>query len=82
MGNNQPQKGFKAGYEYLLAYKITVPIYDLTVEFCKRYIDLRSRTKDQMEQAARSGMQNIAEGNRQQSLASYILTKAGFPRTF
>lgn len=26
----------KAGYEYLLAYKITVPIYDYTVEFCNR----------------------------------------------
>jgi hypothetical protein len=39
----------KAGYEYLLAHKITVPIYDLTVEFCKKYIDPRSRTKDQME---------------------------------
>lgn len=26
-------KPSKAGYEYLLAYKITVPIYDLTVEF-------------------------------------------------
>lgn len=28
----------KAGYEYLLAYKITVPIYDYTVVFCKRHI--------------------------------------------
>jgi restriction system protein len=62
----------KAGYEYLLAYKITVPIYDLTVEFCKRYIPYNSRTNDQMTQAARSGMQNIAEGNKQQSLAGYI----------
>ncbi len=26
----------KAGYEYLLAYKITIPIYDYTVIFCKR----------------------------------------------
>lgn len=62
----------KAGYEYLLAYKITVPIYDYTVEFCKRWIDKRSRTYDQMEQAARSGMTNIPEGNRQQSLGGYI----------
>lgn len=62
----------KAGYEYLLAYKLTVPIYDYTVEFCKRWISFKSRTKDQMEQAARSGMQNIAEGNKQQSLAGYI----------
>lgn len=40
----------KAGYEYLLAYKITVPIYDYTVEFCKRWIHLYSRTNDQMTQ--------------------------------
>jgi four helix bundle suffix protein len=67
--NNQKKK---AGYEYLLAYKITVPIYDYTVEFCKRWIDYKSRTKDQMEQAARSGMVNISEGSSQQSLATYI----------
>lgn len=62
----------KAGYEYLLAYKITVPIYDYTVEFCKKWIDYHSRTKDQMEQAARSGMQNILEGSKEESLKSYI----------
>lgn len=62
----------RAGYEYLLAYKITVPIYDYTVEFCNAYIDPYSRTRDQMVQSARSGMQNIAEGNKQQSLQGYI----------
>jgi four helix bundle suffix protein len=62
----------KAGYEYLLAYKITVPIYDYTVKFCKRWISPFSRTTDQMIQAARSGMTNIAEGYSQQSLAGYI----------
>ena len=62
----------KAGYEYLLAYKITVPIYDYTVEFVKRWINHRSRTADQMEQAARSGMQNISEGNKQQGMKGYI----------
>ena len=43
----------KAGYEYLLAYKITVPIYDYTVEFCKRWIHFSSRTNDQMTQVIR-----------------------------
>lgn len=62
----------KAGYEYLLAYKITVPIYDYTIEFCKKWISYHSRTKDQMEQAARSGMQNILEGSKEESLKSYI----------
>lgn len=69
---DQGDKGKKAGYEYLLAYKLTVPVYDYTMEFVKRWIDPRSRTKDQMEQGARSGMQNISEGNKQQSLSGYI----------
>ena len=68
----QYDQGYRAGYEYLLAYKITVPIYDYTVEFCKRWIDYKSRTKDQMEQAARSGMQNISEGNQLQGLKGDI----------
>lgn len=65
---------YKAGYEYLLAYKITIPIYDYTVEFCKRYRQLLSstRTHDQMVQAARSGSSNIPEGNQQASLEGYI----------
>ncbi|MEO0086398.1 MAG: four helix bundle suffix domain-containing protein, partial [candidate division WOR-3 bacterium] len=37
---------------------------DVTVRFCDRYIDRRSRTRDQMVQAARSGVQNIAEGSQ------------------
>lgn len=38
--------------------------YDITVRFCNRYIDKFSRTRDQMIQAARSGVQNIAEGSQ------------------
>ena len=72
MGNKGDWGKKKAGYEYLLAYKLTVPIYDYTVEFVKRWIDYKSRTRDQMEQAARSGMQNILEGNKQQGLSGYI----------
>lgn len=48
-------------HKYLLTYRYAEIIHDLTVEFCKEYIDYRSRTKDQMEQAARSGKQNIVE---------------------
>lgn len=62
----------QAGYQYLLAYKLTVPIYDLTVQFTEKNISKFSRTVDQMVQAARSGMQNILEGNQQESLAGYI----------
>lgn len=74
MGDKRDQgdKGKKAGYEYLLAYKITVPIYDYTVEFCRRWIRQNSRTYDQMEQAARSGMQNIGEGYKEQGTKGYI----------
>jgi restriction system protein len=50
------------GYKYLLTYRYAEIIHDLTVEFVKKYIDYKSRTKDQMEQAARSGKQNIVEG--------------------
>lgn len=70
MGDQGDRK--KAGYEYLVGYKLTVVIYDYTIEFCKRWIDYKSRTKDQMEQAARSGTQNIPEGSKQQSLSGYI----------
>lgn len=70
---NKGKKTYRAGYEYLIAYKITVPIYDYTVEFCKRWIDYKSRTKDQMEQAARSGTMNIAEGATQEGLKGYIM---------
>ncbi|OGH17425.1 MAG: hypothetical protein A3C22_01820 [Candidatus Levybacteria bacterium RIFCSPHIGHO2_02_FULL_37_10] len=63
-----------AGYEYLLAYKISVATYDYTVIFCKRYRQLLSsnRTYDQMIQASRSGNSNIPEGNQQSSLEGYI----------
>jgi four helix bundle suffix protein len=60
------------GYKSLPFYQQSEIIYDFTVEFCKLYIDYKSRTKDQMEQAARSGKQNIAEGYLQKSLEGRI----------
>jgi len=60
--------GNLGGYKSLAFYVQTEIIYDFTVEFVKRYIDSKSRTKDQMEQAARSGKQNIAEGYMQKSI--------------
>lgn len=56
------------GYKVLPFYVQAEIIYDFTVEFCDRYIDKRSRTHDQMVQAARSGKQNIAEGYLQKSM--------------
>lgn len=51
------------GYRNLKTFQLAELIYDLTVRFCDKYIDRRSRTHDQMVQAARSGRQNIAEGS-------------------
>ncbi len=51
------------GYRSLKSFVVAQLVYDLTVRFCDRYIDRRSRTHDQMVQAARSGVQNIAEGS-------------------
>lgn len=52
------------GYDKLLGYRKSQIIYDATVRFCDRFIDKRSRTHDQMVQAARSGNKNIAEGSQ------------------
>jgi four helix bundle suffix protein len=51
------------GYRQLQSYQMAEIVYDATVRFCNRFIDRRSRTHDQMVQAARSGKQNIAEGS-------------------
>jgi len=51
------------GYKKLLSYQKAEIVYDATVYFCDRFIDRRSRTHDQMIQAARSGKQNILEGS-------------------
>lgn len=51
------------GYRNLKSFQVAQLAYDVTVRFCDRYIGRRSRTHDQMVQAARSGVQNIAEGS-------------------
>lgn len=52
------------GYEDLLSFQKARIVYDGTVRFCARFVDKRSRTTDQMVQAARSGKQNILEGSQ------------------
>lgn len=52
------------GYRHLKSFQVAQLVYDVTVRFCDRYIDRFSRTRDQMVQAARSGVQNIAEGSQ------------------
>ncbi len=52
------------GYRKLKSFQVAQLVYDITVRFCDCYIEKRSRTHDQMVQAARSGVQNIAEGSQ------------------
>lgn len=63
--------GAHGGYRQLKSYQSAEIIFDATIRFCDRFIDRRSRTTDQMVQAARSGKQNIAAG----SMASAISKK-------
>jgi restriction system protein len=58
------------GYRELRSFQVATIIYDATVSFCDRFVDKRSRTHDQMVQAARSGRQNIAEGSRASATSS------------
>ncbi len=58
------------GYRRLKSFQVAEIVYDATVAFCDRFIDKRSRTHDQMVQAARSGRQNIAEGSRASGTSS------------
>jgi restriction system protein len=62
---NQPERFIDAhgGFRNLKSYQMSEIVYDGTVVFCDRWIGRRSRTYDQMVQAARSGKQNIAEGS-------------------
>jgi four helix bundle suffix protein len=52
------------GFRGLKSFQISRLIFDITIRFCNRFIGLKSRTHDQMVQAARSGVQNIAEGSQ------------------
>lgn len=58
------------GYRELRTFQTATILYDATYWFCGKYLDPRSRTVDQMVQAARSGRQNIAEGCRASATSS------------
>lgn len=57
-------------YRNLRVYAVTEIIYDITYYFAHRYLQRGDRTIDQMIQAARSGKQNIAEGNQAAATSS------------
>jgi len=58
------------GYRDTASFQAATIIYDATYWFCEKFLDPRSRTVDQMVQAARSGRQNIAEGSRASATSS------------
>src|SRR2546428_11010459 len=62
--SDEPLIPLHGGYRKLKSFQVAQLVYDVTVRFCDRYIEKRSRTHDQMVQAARSGVQNIAEGSQ------------------
>jgi len=65
-GESRPRPGLippHGGYRKLRSFQTAQTVYDATVIFCERFVEKRSRTHDQMVQAARSGVQNIAEGS-------------------
>lgn len=62
-----PQHGH---YRYLRVYQVTEMIFDITFYFTQRFLQKGDRTIDQMVQAARSGKQNIAEGNQAAATSS------------
>jgi len=67
MESHPASEGFipeHGGYKGLVSYQKARIVYDGTVWFCERFLDRRSRTVDQMVQAARSGKQNIVEGSQ------------------
>lgn len=67
-------------YKDLISYQQATIIYDFTTEFCNRYIDKKSRTHDQMVQAARSGKQNIVEGSTERTSQKSELHLLGVAR--
>ncbi|MBN2448935.1 MAG: four helix bundle protein [Lentisphaeria bacterium] len=66
MGRLRPS----GGYRKTASFQAATLIYDGTYWFCEKFLDPRSRTVDQMVQAARSGRQNIAEGSRASATSS------------
>ncbi|MBQ2076550.1 MAG: four helix bundle suffix domain-containing protein [Bacteroidales bacterium] len=63
-------------WKNLYIYRKSDTIYQLTVEFCKRFLPAHGdRTVDQMVQAARSGKQNIVEGSEDGQTSSEMEIK-------
>lgn len=75
MDNREPLIPAHGGYRKLKSFQVAQLVYDVTVRFVEAYIDRFSRTRDQMVQAARSGVQNIAEGSQASATSKKIELK-------
>ena len=63
-------------WKELYFYRKSDALYQITVEFCKRFFpQYGDRTVDQMVQAARSGKQNIVEGSEDGQTSSEMEIK-------
>ena len=60
------------GIQNTLVYWLAVEIYNLNHIFINKYIPRNTRTFDQMEQAARSGKQDLVEGSLENSTESNL----------
>lgn len=63
------------GYKKLYSYQKAEIIFLATVRFVRQWIPRGSRTRDQMEQAARSGKQNIVEGSMASAMSKEMEIK-------
>jgi len=61
--NNEQFLSQDRTYRTLKCFQKAECIYDITFYFAHRFLERGDRTIDQMVQAARSGKQNLAEGN-------------------
>ncbi len=75
IGMNEPLIPKHGGYRNLKSFKLAQLVYDLTVQFADDHIDRRSRTNDQMVQAARSGTQNIGEASSFSATSKKLVLK-------
>lgn len=71
--NNNGFIPLHVGYRQLLSYQKSEIIYDGTVYFCKRFFQEYDRIVDQMDQAARSGKQNIVKKKGHSKAVPHII---------
>ncbi len=64
MTASEPLISKHGGYRNLRSFQVAQLIYDITVRFCDRYVEKRSRTHDQMVQADVRACKTLPKGVR------------------